>query len=104
MTIIQANLSAPDAIQQRLPQDLFPGGLRRALLLNSSTFCKESCNFVSRGGNNKPGFFDRGHDVDKTVKRIREKLKYTNNVGEKNIIIDREEKEKVIGSLKSLFG
>ena len=103
MTMIQANLSAPDAIQQRLPGDLFPGGLRRALLLNSSTFCKENCNFVSCGGNNKPGFFDRGHDINDTEKRIREKLKYTNDVGEKAIIIDREEKEKVIGSLKNLF-
>lgn len=104
ITLLQSNLSAPDAIQQRLPGDLFPGGFSRALLLNSSSFCKESCNFVSRGDNNKPGFFERGHDIDETVKGIQGKLKYTNDVGEKNIIIvDREEQQKLIDSLQSLF-
>ena len=103
MVLLNSNLSAPDAIQQRLPQDLFPGGVSRALLLNSMKFCKENCNFVTRGDNSKPGFFERGHDIDKTVKGIREKLKYTNDVGEKNIIIDRKEQEKLIGSLQNLF-
>lgn len=99
MTCLFFNLSASAPIQQHLPNDLFRGGYKHDLLVNSQTFCKRSCNFVNPSERPKPGFFKDGHDMAKTVKGIRDNIIHP-KVGTKNVIIDSEEQ---LASLKRLF-
>ena len=99
MVCLWHNLSASNPIQLLLPNDLFSEGFFRSILLNSSTFCKDKCNF-----NMMPDFFFvEGYDKSKLVKDIGDKMKKFRFQREKVVIVDRDDAD-VLKSLKSLFG
>lgn len=99
MVCLFHNLSASNPIQLLLPNDLFSEGFFRSMLLNSSTFCKDKCNF-----NKMPDFFFvEGYDKSKLVKAIGDKMKKFWFQREKVVIVDRDNAD-VLKSLKSLFG
>jgi hypothetical protein len=99
MVCTYSNLSVQIPVQERLPAGTFPGGFISDLMMNSSSFCKRKCNFVSHGTNAKPGFYKEGHDVSTTAKGISENLK-AYSVEEKTVIIDNVEQ---LESLKILI-
>ena len=86
MTCLNYNLSFQNLIQQQLPENLFPCGFVRTLLINAPSYIKRSCDIPMM-----EGFFDNVHDEEsKVVKRIKtEKKDFV--VGEKTIIIERQE-------------
>jgi len=103
-TCILFNASASELIEKRLPEqvpdgnsmvDLFPDGYLRALLINSSTFCKKYCNFVSPNR----CLFKEGH-LEQTAKTMYKTMKSRGITEEKKVIISCDEKQ----SLKRLFG
>ena len=98
MVCLWHNLSASNPIQLLLPDDLFSEGFFRSILLNSSTFCKDKCNF-----NKMPDFFFvEGCDKSKLIKAIGGKMKKFRFQREKIVIVDRDDAD-VLKSLKSLF-
>ena len=106
MTCFVFNVSALKLIEYRLPGqvvdpkvhglvELFPEGYLRALIVNSATFCKKSCNFVS----SDLSLFRKEHDLAKTDVGIYQKMKRRDIAAEKVVIIGSDER----GSLRRLF-